>query len=287
MLNKNVKPIWLVSYPKSGNTWVRLFYTALTTGTDVDINKLGTDGVISARNVIDTTLGIYSSHIHLNDILTYRPALYHTWAKGFVNHDFIFCKVHDACALNGTILFPAAITRGVVYVLRNPFDMVASTANHENVSIEKALNFLCDNENSLLGSGIRLGTQVKQHLGTWSNHVESWTNVHRDNILIVKYENLLHDSLNEFSKIVAYMELDYSEKEIEAAILKTSFKDIQQQESKVKFKELPKRDQFFRAGVSGGWRNEITAKQADLIIDCNYGALLKYNYIDAAGNILV
>lgn len=288
MLNKNAKPIWLASYPKSGNTWTRLFLSALLKEKDPDLNDLGTDGIISARHVIDTTLGMNSADLPENDYLIYRSQLYHKWASSFPNREYLLCKVHDACTLEGEVLFPTAITRGVVYILRNPFDMAASTANHSGVSIDKAVKMLCSNKHALAKKRTNLNSQISQHLGTWSNHVESWTNVHRSNLLLIRYEDMLNDGFDTFSKVVNYIGLNYSAEAIQNAIEKTSFKNVQEKEQSGKFLEAPKAaERFFRSGKVGGWKNEISQEQADLIIDCNYEALLKYGYIDAAGTILV
>ncbi len=166
--------------------------------------------------------------------------------------------------------------------------MAASTANHHGVSIDKAVKMICSNKHSLANKKINLNTQVSQHLGTWSNHVESWTNVHRTNLLLIKYEDMLSNGLETFTKVVEYIGLNYPVSAIETAIEKTSFKNIQEKEEKNKFREAPKTaERFFRAGKMGGWRNEITQEQANLIIDCTYEALLKYGYIDQKGTILV
>lgn len=288
MLNKTVKPIWLASYPKSGNTWTRLFFTALLQENELNINEMKTDGIISSRLVIDSTLGMNSAEIPERDLLKYKSSLFHKWAENHVNKEYLLVKVHDSCVVESHVLFPPAITRGLIYILRNPFDMVASTANHHNVSIDKAVKMICSNKHALASKPTRLTNQLGQHLGTWSQHVESWTNVHRNNMLLIKYEDMLHDGLATFTKVVDYVGLDYSQEQIAAAIEEVSFNKIQQQEQKSKFKETPSvAERFFRNGKSGGWRNEITEEHVNRIIDCNYEVLLKYGYIDKEGAILV
>jgi aryl sulfotransferase len=287
MLNKNVKPIWLASYPKSGNTWTSLFLSVLLINDELNINHLAFENIISSRDIIDSTLGISSSDLPEKDFLKYRSLLYHKWARTFENREYLLVKVHDACIKSGEILFPVNITRGVIYIMRNPFDMAASLANHRGVSIDSAVKYLCNEKFAFAGDRSGLDTQLPQHLGTWANHVNSWNNVHSDNILVVKYENLIADAITEFSKIVQYIGLEYSQQAIENAVTKTSFQNLQEQEKEVKFKATPKVDRFFRLGKAGNWRNELTNEQADLILNCNFDTLLKYNYIDAKGNILV
>jgi len=288
MLNKLVKPIWLASYPKSGNTWTRLFFTALLQEKEVDINNIATDSIISARNIIDSHLGINSAEVPEETFLRYRSEIYHKWAESHTKKEYLLTKVHDSCVLKGQILFPTSITRGVIYILRNPFDMVASTANHHGVSIKRAVKMICNNNHALAHNKINLNNQISQHLGTWSNHVESWTNVHRNNLHLMKYEDMLNDGLTTFTKVVEYAGLKYSKEQIEKAIEEVSFKKIQLKENENKFKEANVKSQrFFRNGKMGGWRNEITLDQAKYIIDCNYETLLKYEYIEKDGTIIV
>lgn len=288
MLNKSKKPIWLASYPKSGNTWTRLFLTALLKEKEVDINNIATDGIISSRNVVDSTLGINSAEVTENDFLEFRPLLYDKWSENQTNKNYLLIKVHDACMLNGVVLFPKKITRGTIYILRNPFDMAASTANHHNVSIDVAVKMICSNNHALAKNKKSLNNQISQHLGTWSQHLESWTNVHRGNILVVKYEDMLNNGLETFSKIVNYLELNYTSQQIQDAINEVEFNKIQEKEKQNKFREAPKNaEKFFRSGKVGGWRNEITQDQAEYIVDCNYESLLKYGYINENGDILV
>jgi hypothetical protein len=287
MLNKQVKPIWLASYPKSGNTWSSLFLSVLLNQKDLNINEMGFETIISDRSIIDAGLGVNSSDLPETDYIIYRSQLYHKWANSFLDKDYILVKVHDACSIGEQVLFTPAITRGVIYIMRNPFDMAASWANHARISIEKAVKDICSPTHGLAKNKTKLNNQISQHMGTWHEHIKSWTDVHHANMQIIKYENLINDGLNEFTKMVNYMELAYTASEIETAIAKTAFTNLQKQEKVTKFRLNPAIDNFFRAGKTGGWRNEITMDQAKLIIDTNYDSLLKYGYITKDGEILV
>jgi aryl sulfotransferase len=287
MLNKEVKPIWLASYPKSGNTWTRIFLSSLLSDKDPDLNNLKTDGIISSRNIIDGTLGIDTGDIPERLFNKYRSELYHKWAES-KNKEFLLTKVHDACHNRGILYFPPKITRGVIYIIRNPFDMAASLANHNGTTISKSVKNLCDNSVCLANNHKKLNNQISQFMGSWSYHVESWTNIHRKNILVVRYEDMLNNGLETFKKIVSYLELDYTDEQIQKAIENSSFNKLKEKENQFTFKEKPaKAESFFRSGKVGGWRNEITKEEAQMIIDFNYDKLLKYNYIDQNGNILV
>ena len=286
MLNTSAKIIWLASYPKSGNTWTRSFLTALIKTTKLDINKLDYGNYISTRDFADEMLGLNSSDLPEHDYLQYRASMFNKWANKS-KESMIPCKIHDACNRGSHILCPPEVSRGVVYIMRNPFDIVASLANHKTIDISESAKLLCDSKYTMAGKKNGLTSQLSQFIGSWANHVKSWADVHKNNMLLVKYEDLIKNPLAEFSKIVAYMDLNYSMDQISAAVDKSSMSNLQKLEQQTKFNEAPKMRIFFREGKAGNWRNEITIDQAKKIVDSNYDMLLKHSYINANGDILV
>ncbi len=70
--------IWLASYPKSGNTWFRVFLTNLLWGggEPVEINKLMRTPVAGARDLFDETVGINASDLSHDEVDRFRPDLY-------------------------------------------------------------------------------------------------------------------------------------------------------------------------------------------------------------------
>lgn len=117
------KIIWLASYPKSGNTWMRVLLTNYLRNSDTpaDINNLDGGPIASARVWFDEWAGIEASA--LNDTVTerLRPDVCRGMARESTNT--LFMKAHDAwsCTDRGEPLFPADVTAGVIYILRNPF----------------------------------------------------------------------------------------------------------------------------------------------------------------------
>ncbi len=71
--------VWLASYPKSGNTWMRAFLSNYLADGDkpVDINSLDTGGPIaSARTIFDEAVGVEASDLTQDEIERYRPRVY-------------------------------------------------------------------------------------------------------------------------------------------------------------------------------------------------------------------
>ena len=55
--------VWLASYPKSGNTWIRALLTGLEQDDELDINRLGQGPIASAREPMRAWLGIPTSDL--------------------------------------------------------------------------------------------------------------------------------------------------------------------------------------------------------------------------------
>src|SRR4051794_7170262 len=109
--------VWLASYPRSGNTWLRVFLSNLAAPDDTvaDINNLAVSGSASDRAPVDDALGVESSDLAAEEIDCLRPAAYRVMAA----HGDIqpIVKVHDVYRFTsrGEPLFPAEITGGALY----------------------------------------------------------------------------------------------------------------------------------------------------------------------------
>src|SRR5581483_5973292 len=94
--------VWLVSYPKSGNTWVRLLLANYLSATDepVDINQLSLSSMATARRPFDEWCGVEASALDDSIVNRLRPAVYRHMAAD--SPDDLFMKVHDAWSENGS-----------------------------------------------------------------------------------------------------------------------------------------------------------------------------------------
>src|SRR5581483_5694512 len=122
--------VWLASYPKSGNTWLRILLANYMSGAQgpAGIDQLELFPIASLRRLFDDLVGIEASDLTAAEITAYRGEAYRVLARE--HPPPVFVKVHDAYQTSdeGTPLFPAEITRCVVYVVRNPLDLVVSLA---------------------------------------------------------------------------------------------------------------------------------------------------------------
>ncbi len=277
------KIVWLASYPKSGNTWMRVFLSnyLLNGEAPADINDLKGGSIASSRAWFDEWVGIEASSLNETLVESLRPEAYRCMAREESNT--IYMKVHDSWSLTvkGEGLFPADVTAGVVYIVRNPLDMAASCANQWGLDIQNAVKCLCDPEFVRSSSQEALADQLAQKMGTWSNHVASWLECSQLSVHVVRYEDLQHDPARFFGNVVRYLGLDFDETRVGRAVKFSSFKGLQLQEMVKGFSERPTVSKvFFRKGIVGGWQEELSTDLVKRIINVNGETMRRFGYLD-------
>lgn len=276
------KIIWLASYPKSGNTWVRIFLSCLIKETlgDGFINDLIIP-IISARSFYDDYLDIESSDLTFYELEMLKADAMRCFA-GEIDTTPFFMKAHDAYTYrpDKAPVFAADISLGAIYIVRNPLDIAASFASHLDVSIDKVIELMANKDAMLAPNARGITPQVRQRLGSWTSHVSSWTGQEDMPVLTIRYEDLVLDPFNTFKKIVEFSSLPYSNEQILAAMEKSSFNNLQQQEQKFGFHEkVSSKNPFFRKGKIGGGKEELTPVQIEKITNGHRAVMEAYGYI--------
>ncbi|NJD90895.1 MAG: sulfotransferase domain-containing protein [Geobacter sp.] len=280
--------IWLASYPKSGNTWFRIFLANLLRDCDtpVSINELENTPIASARILFDENIGFESSDLTADEIDRIRPELYCHLAKD--SDTPLFMKVHDACTLtDGNIpLFPAAATAGAIYFIRNPLDVAVSFAHHNGTGYDAAIASMADDSFSLCGKNDRLYNQLRQKLHTWSNHVQSWLDNAPFPVCLLSYEDMKTNPQETFTRAVRFAGLDFDQVRIEKAIRFSAFEAVRQQEEAEGFQEKSASSKrFFRKGVIGSWLEELTIEQMQQIVTDHGPVMRRFGYLTKNGEI--
>lgn len=269
LIDKKGKIVWLSSFPKSGNTWFRCLISALFEG-HIDINKINTDGIFSNRYIFDKYFDVDSRLFTEEEVKLKQAKLYETNAK--CTNQLLWVKVHDAYVkdANKKPIFPKSVTHKVVYLVRNPLDVVASYANHNATTIENSIKNMC-NKNGYLAeqvNGLNINNQFPQLMFDWAGHVNSWLDQKELDVIVVRYEDMKKNALNVFYKVLKRLEFKVNKKQVQEAIDMAAFEKLKKAESSEGFKEKnAKANSFFRKGQSGGWVNELNEDQAQTIID--------------------
>jgi len=271
--------VWLASYPKSGNTWLRVLLTNYLsdTGEPADINALLGGPGASSRESFDQWAGVEGSALDPNVVDRLRPQVYRCMARDA--DDTLFMKVHDPWTRvdTGEPMFPEDVTLGVVYVIRNPLDLAGSCAHHWGTSIEAAVETMCGGS---AGLAPRLLDQLRLRVGPWSHHVQSWVDDSGEPVHVVRYEDLSVDPCHVFGGVVTSCGLDYDEDRVKNAVAFSSFAVLQRQEASAGFQERSTAAPggFFRRGEVGSWCDELPGHLAERLTAAHRETMERFGY---------
>jgi len=276
---------WLASYPKSGNTWLRSYIFALQNGlntdlSSIDINSLETGEIASGRNWLSIGLGLDLGVHTPEEIESYRTDAYR-----FIHSQIsepAYHKIHDANhpTISESLLCPLDACIGALYVVRNPFDVAISFANHMGVSLDDSIRLMGTPEYTLLAKSNYARSQVRQKMGTWSEHVSSWLDSGLP-LHWVRYEDMLSKTVATFTQISQFLHLPDNEDAVKKAIELCHFDKLKKQEQQHGFKERPlKSKAFFRKGKVGDWRDTLSVSQIDRLIKDHSAMMQRLGYLD-------
>ena len=254
--------IWLASYPKSGNTWVRIFLSSLfSTNNDVNINNLMIKQFPLRYNFENLTNNI-------NDVNEFVKNSIHAQTKINIDNKVKILKTHNAYWRSGDYYFTdTSNTLGCIYIVRDPRNVITSIKNHyASFSINEALKFI-KNEKQIIGKlkNPLLESDLPTVISSWKNHFNSWKKL-KTNYLLVKYENLLSRPEEEFSKITNFLEkisdFKFDKKSISKSIANTNFNLLKNREKKEGFNEAPEDEfgnpiKFFNLGPENKWEKML------------------------------
>ncbi len=285
--------VWLASYPKSGNTWLRAVLTNYLREDDepASINALAGKRY-NDRDLFDEFVGINSSDLTDAEVARYRARLRgflaeKVFASGTVSGETfhrdgrLFAKTHEAYRVpGGPARFRRGGTAGVVYLIRNPLDVAVSFAHHLNRSIDHIIRFMADPAASDPASVRGITEHLPEAMTTWSGHVSSWTVPSELSVHVARYEDLLKDPCSGFGAIVRFAGLEWDDARLDCAIGHAAFPRLRAQEEQDGFVEkLPAAPSFFRAGVAGSWRTALTRGQVKALVDAHGEVMERLGYL--------
>jgi hypothetical protein len=273
--------VWLASYPKSGNTWLRAFLHNFLRAPErsYDINRL-----------TDLTAGESMTHLyraqdpgldaHFSDqrVRELRPLVHRAISEG--SPDSVLVKTHNALVEEegGYKLISLDLTAGAIYVVRNPLDVVISFSHHNRTTIDQMIDFM----NSKSAATISNATNVYELYDTWSGHVASWTATPSPTLHVMRYEDMLANPQRSFAAVVKFLGIQAPRERIEKAIRLSSFQVLKEQERRQGFRERPVRmEAFFREGKAGQWKKVLTKEQVAAIVAAHREQMARFGYVPA------
>jgi hypothetical protein len=224
---------------------------------------------------------VSSSDLTADEIQRLRSQVYRL--NAMESDELIYHKIHDAWTrlTDGEPLIPVDATRSVVYIIRNPLDVVVSFAYHLNIGIDKTIGIMNNPVYAFCDQNDRLNNQLRQSLLTWSGHVKSWVDESGLPLLVLRYEDLLIAPDATFSKAISFIGLNHTQDEIHTALDCCAFARLKKQEEEKGFSEKSaKSDRFFRKGVAGDWRSVLTKEQVRKIVEAHWEVMERFGYKD-------
>lgn len=271
------KIVWLASYPKSGNTWMRTFLHNLMRNPEeaYDINQI--NQLSTGDSVITWYMRVLQKpHTEWTreDVAGARFEVQRIITQSF--RDNVFVKTHNAMIeFLGQPLIHMEWTAGAIYIVRNPLDVCISLADHYGVSIDEAITAMASTQNATVGSD-----KIVYEIHTsWSLHAQSWTQRAHPGLHVVRYEDMLHTPMAAFGGVCQFLQLKPPRARLEHAIKLSSFDNLKKQEKEKGFRERSHNSEsFFRVGKSGQWRDVLTPQQVDRVIESHKEQMQRFRY---------
>ena len=255
--------IWIASYPKSGNTWVRSFVIAyyFCENGIFDVNKLNLIQDYPNKQFFKETVKKNEIHKHWDSS-----------QKNICNEKKVkFLKTHNSLITAfGNDFTKPEYSLGVIHVIRDPRNIITSLKNHYDFeTYEKALKFMQD-ENKILEDYPHLKNYAKTNIiNSWRINYQSWMSNKNFRRLTIRYEDMIKDPHQTFKKLVVFINTlmrfkdKIDSKKFSNAIETTNFKSLQDIENQGKFSENVyslkdnKKIKFFYQGPENDWKKNL------------------------------
>lgn len=272
--------IWLASYPKSGNTWFRLLMANINAGSKepVAINRVdSTDSIASGRARFDNETLVESGLLDHDAVDRLRPALYAHLARPNAPIDAFdpessypvrFVKTHDGYTRlpgGAPMMGGAAAAAGAILIVRDPRDVACSFANHLRCDTDFAIQRMGDPDFNLCDLPTMQTNQLRQRLLGWSGFVASWLDQTDIPVHLLRYEDMHARPVETVRAALDFVGWPVDTATIATAVANAAMPELQRQEAENGFAEAPNKVRFFRKGVTGGWRDELTDDQVHRI----------------------
>ena len=278
--------IWLSSYPKSGNTWLRSLLASYYFSKEGDFN-------FNLLKYIDQfpSYDYFKNYdkTFINPIDTAEFWI-EEQKKINSNNKVKFFKTHNAlCKINNYSFTDSNNTLAAIYIIRDPRNVITSLANHYEIDADQAFEFMTTEQKAI--------TQKKENsyvgfvaLFSWIFHQESWTNNKLFPTLVIRYEDLQNETFLTLKKVIDFIEKQINSKnsfnrdKAKKSVQSCDFERLKKLEINEGFNESPisKKDNsrinFFKLGKDNDYKKLLTE---ELISKMNLkfkNEIKKFNY---------
>ena len=279
--------IWISSYPKSGNTWLRSL---------ISNYFFSKDGNFSFE-LIKQIDSFPSSKFFRNyeDKFEKPEDTSKYWIKeqekiNSLNKIF-FLKTHNAlCKINGNKFTDQNNTLAAIYIVRDPRNVITSIANHYQITTRNAFDFMKDKNRGIIEKEGNRYTGF-QPLFSWDLHIKSWTENTLYPSLIIKYEDLIIDTASVFKKVLEFIKKitnsknNIDKQKLLKCVENCKFSNLKTMEREKGFdesmvnKKTGEKITFFNLGEKNNFRDILEKNLINEMNDYFKYQLKKYKYI--------
>jgi len=247
--------IWLASYPKSGNTWVRAFITNYLI--ENSKNVFGKMNKIKRFPAKKNFIGIVNEdEIKKKPTELYKYFL-HVQEKINENKKINILKTHNiGGSIKGHPFTNSNNTCGLIYLVRDPRSVALSYAYHANISFEKSVEHLLNDHRISVNE--KIYAEIRS---SWKIHILSWLYNGSWPKILIKYEDLHANEFKYFKTILQFInkftKIEINDEKIKKTINVCNFKNLSELEKKEGFEEKVGNVNFFRKGETEEWKNKL------------------------------
>ena len=257
---------WIASYPKSGNTWLRILISCY----------YYTENGIFYENVFKK-IGQFPEKMHFQNFeydknIVADTSKYWIKAQEKINNDnkLKFFKTHNAFgALNNNHFTDSKNSIGAIYVVRDPRNIITSLKNHYELNDDKALQWMTNEKNFIydVQKFKENGYSDFQFVSSWATNLKSWKLQKKIPIKIIKYEDLLNETYVVFKEVVEFINKTTNNKQkidkdkLKNSVNSTLFDKLKASEKRYGFSEAitskvdnKKKISFFNLGPKNDWK---------------------------------
>ena len=270
--------IWLASYPKSGNTYVRAFLSAYYFSKD---GQFEFGQISNIRQFPDKDFLNQNTGSVLDASKQWMPSQ----RKIIADKKIKFLKTHSCLGnYKGNTFTSNETSLGAIYIIRDPRNVFTSLKNHFSYDDEKALQMILDKKGVLMSKGY----ETFSYIGSWASNYLSWLNYKNFRRLFVRYEDLLENKYETFRDIVVFSNTlmnrteGVNKSKLQKAIETTNFDVLKNKEVKESFNSSDigfkswrshhseNKNLFFNLGPENKWEKNLDKKiKEDIEINFN------------------
>ena len=264
------KILWIASYPKSGNTWLRAIITSLlyTSKGEFNFPLLKLIEIFEKKSRFKFIKNLNLNDFNLLDKPKYISKYWQLCQEQIVNNKEIkptynILKTHSAnLTLNSNNFVSPKFTGGLIYIVRDPREIVVSFSKHRGRDYDDTIDLMTD-KGALLTEEYKLSLAV---ISSWDIHYKSWKML-KTPTLLIKYEDLINKTNEEIEKICYFLSkiLDLNKQilinKIDNTVKTTKIEKLRKHEAKYGFDEATKHSSFFGKAKVNSWSDKLSDKQ--------------------------